>query len=70
MAKKALEKSRREAKKRSHQQLVSRVLSKQFLKGLKVNTFILLRDVGYFQDQFKEEILEREVMPWILEQAE
>ena len=50
MAKKALEKSRREAKKRSHQQLVSRVLSKQFLKGLKVNTFILLRDVGYFQD--------------------
>ena len=47
-AKKALEKSRKEQKKRSHQQIVSRVLSKDYLKSLKINTFTLLRDVGHF----------------------
>ena len=43
-AKKSLEKSRREAKKVSHQKVVSRVFAKQFNRDLKVNTFILLKD--------------------------
>ena len=47
-AKKALEKSRKDQKKRSHQQIVCRVLSKDYLKSLKMNTFTLLRDVGHF----------------------
>ena len=69
-AKKSLEKSRREAKKVSHQKVVSRVFAKQFNRDLKVNTFILLKDVGYFGDRFKEQVMEGDVIPWICDKAE
>ena len=69
-AKKSLEKSRREAKKVAHQKVASRALAKQFNRDLKVNTFILLKDVGYFSDRFKEQVMEGEVMPWLLDQTE
>jgi len=51
-AKKSLERSRREAKKIAHKKVVSRVLSKQFTAGMKVNAFSFLRDVGMFCDRF------------------
>jgi len=51
-AKKTLERSRRETKKIAHKKVVSRVLSKQYIKDLKVNAFTFLRDVGMFRDSF------------------
>ena len=50
--------------------MVCRSLSKTFLKDLKYRTFVLLRDVGHFKDQFKEDILERDVMPWLMSAAQ
>ena len=37
---------------------------------MKVNTFVLLKDVGYFSDRFREQVLDGDVMPWIFEQTE
>ena len=69
-AKKALEKSRKDQKKRSHQQIVCRVLSKKFLGSLKVKTFTYMRDVGHFKDQFMQTTMEPDVLPWLLEEAQ
>ena len=69
-AKKSLEKSRREAKKVAHQKVVCRAVAKQFNRDLKVNTFVLLKDVGYFSDRFREQVLDGDVMPWIFDQTE
>lgn len=70
MAKKALEKSKRDLKKRSHQQVVSRTLAKTFLGDMKTTCFVDLRDVGYFGDKFTEEVLVKDVMPWLYEQSQ
>ena len=69
-AKKSLEKSRREAKKVAHQKVVSRSVAKTFNQGLKFNTLTLLKDIGYFSDPFKEEVLDSAVLPWLFEQTE
>ena len=69
-AKKSLEKSRREAKKVAHQKVVSRSVAKTFNQGLKFNTLVLLKDIGYFSDPFKEEVLDAQVLPWLFEQTE
>lgn len=69
-AKKSLEKSRREAKKVAHQKVVSRSVAKTFNQSLKFNTLVLLKDIGYFSDPFKEEVLDAQVLPWLFEQTE
>ena len=69
MAKKSLERSRREAKKVAHKKVVSRVLSKQFTKDMKANAFTFLRDVGMFRDRFNQDVLEADVMPWLIQQT-
>ena len=68
-AKKSLERSRREAKKEAHRKVVSRVLAKKFLGDVKGNAFCLLRDVGLFRDRFNQEVLEADVLPWLLQQT-
>ena len=69
LAKKQLERSRRDAKKRSHEHIVSRMTAKTFLKDIKVNAFTMLRDVGYFCDTFKTDVLELDVMPWLYKET-
>ena len=69
MAKKSLERSRREAKKIAHKKVVSRVLSKMFMRDLKVNSFTFLRDVGMFRDRFNQDVLEGDVLPWLMSQT-
>lgn len=68
-AKKTLERSRREAKKVAHKKVVSRVLGKQFMSQIKVNAFTLLRDVGHFRDTFDQDVLELDVMPWLIQET-
>ena len=69
-AKKSLERSRREAKKVAHQKVVCRATAKQYNRDLKVNTLVLLKDIGYFSDRFREQVLDADVMPWIFDQTE
>mmetsp|Transcript_41326 Transcript_41326/g.54332 ORF Transcript_41326/g.54332 Transcript_41326/m.54332 type:complete len:220 (-) Transcript_41326:1520-2179(-) len=69
IAKKSLERSRREAKKIAHKKVVSRVLSKQFAKDMRMNAFTFLRDVGMFRDRFNQDVLEADVMPWLMQQT-
>ena len=34
---------------------------------MKANAFTFLRDVGMFRDRFQQEVLERDVMPWLVD---
>ena len=68
-AKKSLERSRRETKKIAHKKVVARVMSKRYMKDTKVNAFTFLRDVGMFRDRFNQEVLEADVMPWLIKEA-
>ena len=65
-SKKSLERSRRDAKKVAHKKVVSRILGKTFTKDLKLNSFTFLRDVGFFRNKFDEQVLELDVMPWLM----
>ena len=69
VAKKTLERSKREAKKGAHKKIVSRVLGKTFMRDLKGNALTYLRDVGYFRDRFDQDVMEADVMPWLIEQT-
>jgi len=64
-----LERSRREAKKVAHKKVVSRVLGKQFMKDIKVNSLTFLRDVGHFRDRFDQDVMEADVMPWLFQET-
>jgi len=68
-AKKSLERSRRDTKKVAHKKVISRVLAKQYLQEMKVNSFTFLRDVGMFRDSFNQQVLEADVMPWLINEA-
>ncbi len=69
VAKKALERSRREAKKVAHKKVVSRVMAKKFTSGMKVGALTFLRDVGLFRDRFDQDVLEADCMPWLIQQT-
>lgn len=69
MAKKSLERSRRETKKVAHKKVVSRVLAKNFLKDLRFNAFTYMRDVGLFRDRFNQQVLEADVLPWLIKET-
>ena len=70
IAKKSLERSRREAKKIAHKKVVSRVLGKQFTSGIKVNALTLLRDLGHFANRFDRDVLEADVLPWLIAETQ
>lgn len=53
IAKKSLERSRREGKKVAHKKVVSRVLGKTFMGQMKGSALTFLRDIGYFRNQFE-----------------
>ena len=40
------------------------------MSSLKVNAFTFLRDAGMFRDHFKQNVLEADVMPWLLKNTE
>lgn len=69
-AKKNLERSRREAKKVAHKKVVSRALGKSFMSNMKVSSLTYLRDVGYFKDRFTQDVMEADVMPWLMAQTQ
>lgn len=69
-AKKSLEKSKRNARKVAHEKLVCRTVAKSYLKDIKPNALVLLKDLAFISDQFKQETMHLDVMPWLMQQSE
>jgi len=40
-------------------------MAKGYMGNLRGTVFTFLKDAGFFPDQFKEDILHKEVMPWV-----
>lgn len=53
-AKKNIERNRKNARKLAHEKVVCRSIAKQFLRDVKPNSFVLLKDLSFFRDNFKE----------------
>lgn len=66
---KVLEHNRKNARKSAHQKLCCRGISKQYFSQLKVRAVEGLKAAGYFYDEFQEEILCLDVLPWLMEQT-
>ena len=54
----------------AHKKVVSRVLGKSFMKNVKVNALTYLRDVGHFRDRFEQDVMEADVIPWLIGQTQ
>jgi hypothetical protein len=52
----------------AHEKVVSRVMAKQYMTGLKPVVYQLLNDMSFFQDK-QQEVLNRDVMPWLYTEA-
>jgi len=64
---KVLEHNRKNARKSAHQKLCCRDISKQYFSQLKERAVEGLKAVGYFYDEFQEEVLCLDVLPWLME---
>jgi len=53
----------------AHEKVVSRVMAKQYMTGLKPVVYQLLNDMSFFQDKQKE-VLNKDVMPWLYAEAQ
>lgn len=69
-AKKGMEKGRRNNRKNAHEKLVCRTIAKKFLRDVKPNSFVLLKDLSFFRDDFREVTMYQDVLPWMFAQAE
>jgi len=68
--KKLLEKGRKQEKRKAHEKVCCRQISKLFNKNLKFTGYLYLRDCGFFVNHFKENVLAGDVLPWLLDQTE
>lgn len=66
-AKKGMEKGRRNNRKNAHEKLVCRTISKKFLRDVKPNSFVFLKDLSFFRDDFREVTMYQDVIPWMME---
>lgn len=67
-----LKSNKRELKKNqqlAHRKIVARQVAKGYLGNLRENTYQKLKDVGYYTDNFKIEVLDNDVVPWLYERA-
>ena len=48
----------------AHEKVISRVMAKQYLAGLKPVVYNFMNDMSFFQDKEKEKIV-TDVMPWL-----
>jgi hypothetical protein len=58
---------KRKNKQLAHRKVVSRQISKSFMAGLKEKAVKNLTDVGFFNDSFKTDVLDNDVVPWLQE---
>jgi hypothetical protein len=62
---KQIERDKKKNKVNAHKKIVSRVIAKKYNHGIKDNSYKFLADVGFFTDKFKEQVLEKDVLPWL-----
>jgi len=53
----------------AHRKIVTRVVAKNYLSSLRENTYRYLSDVGFFTNQFKVNVLDHDVVPWLHQKA-
>lgn len=46
------------------------MLGKQLMSNLKVNALTFLRDIGHFRDTFNQEVLQLDVLPWLIKETD
>jgi hypothetical protein len=69
-AKKNIERNRKKARIKAHEKLVCRNIAKSYLRDVKPNGFVYLKDISFFRDNFREVTMYQDVMPWIMQKAE
>jgi len=45
------------------------MIAKKYLEGIKDNNYRQLKDVSYFQDQRQSELLEQNILPWLVNET-
>lgn len=53
----------------AHKKVVARTLAKNYMSQLRANTFRHLTDVGFYTDNFKVDVLDNDVVPWLQSKA-
>mmetsp|Transcript_7483 Transcript_7483/g.11668 ORF Transcript_7483/g.11668 Transcript_7483/m.11668 type:complete len:342 (-) Transcript_7483:985-2010(-) len=53
----------------AHRKIVTRVIAKSYLGNLRENTYRYLADVGFFHNQFKTNVLDNDLVPWLHQKA-
>ena len=66
---KANMREKRKNKQLAHRKVVARQTSKNYLAGLREKAVANLTDVGFFTDEFRTDVLDNDVVPWLHEQA-
>ena len=56
-------------KQHAHRKVVARTIAKSYLSNLRENTFRKLKDVGFYTNTFKIDILDNDIVPWLHEKA-
>lgn len=56
---------KRKNKQTAHRKVVARTVAKNYLGNLRENTFKHLKDVGFYTDNFKVDVLDNDVVPWL-----
>ena len=67
--KKQSEKEKKKNRMYAHKKVVSRQIAKQYIRDSKSNTMKFLFDVGFFTDNFRTEVMEGDVLPWLEQQV-
>lgn len=67
---KALERERKKNKIAAHRKIVARTIAKNYMASITGSSYSYLKDVGYFVDTFKVEVLEGDVLPWLFGKVE
>lgn len=67
---KALERERKKNKIAAHRKIVARNIAKSYMGSLTGSAYSYLKDVGYFVDSFKVDVLEGDVLPWLYRKVE
>ena len=49
----------------AHRKVVARTIAKGYLANVRENVFSRLTDVGFYTDNFKVEVLDNDVVPWL-----
>ena len=53
----------------AHRKVVARQIAKGYLGGLRSGTFERLRDVGFFAEKFRVDVLDGDVIPWLYDET-